>query len=248
MVSASRGHCGSMGSAGLWWHSIMLEPIEDTEVPVATRQLSSYCCLPSQAIPLPSIYISGSLAHQRGIYSPSVLLSQSGGKCNLTPLCLHVSGGQHCTQWNACEKHCSAEAALQIRCRLSSSTSFQFCRGRWEAWLTVYLIQTKWHQSEKLVLESRCNGFLAVGRIPSNSPLGEYELFKDTQQNPIGHAVSNCVHITKQSTRQNLQESSRGGHSSWMKMKWVCVWWVLNCFVFSFFFVFFYWSSQEMCH
>lgn len=29
----------------------------------------------SQAILLPSIYISGSLAHQRGIYSPSVLLS-----------------------------------------------------------------------------------------------------------------------------------------------------------------------------
>lgn len=48
----------------------------------------------SQAILLPSIYISESLAHQRGIYSPSVLLSQSGGKCNLTPLCLHVSGGQ----------------------------------------------------------------------------------------------------------------------------------------------------------
>lgn len=47
-----------------------------------------------QAILLPSIYISGSLAHQRGIYSPSVLLSQSGRKCNLTPLCLHVSGGQ----------------------------------------------------------------------------------------------------------------------------------------------------------
>lgn len=48
----------------------------------------------SQAILLPSIYISKSLAHQRGIYSPSVLLSQSEGKCNLTPLCLHVSGGQ----------------------------------------------------------------------------------------------------------------------------------------------------------
>lgn len=30
---------------------------------------------PSQAILPPSIYISGSLAHQRGIYSPSVLLS-----------------------------------------------------------------------------------------------------------------------------------------------------------------------------
>ncbi len=49
---------------------------------------------PSQAILLPSIYVSNSLAHQRGIHSPSVLLSRSRGKCNLTPLCLHVSGGQ----------------------------------------------------------------------------------------------------------------------------------------------------------
>lgn len=48
----------------------------------------------SQAILLSSIYISDSLAHQRGIYSPSVLLSQSGRECNLAPLGLHVSGGQ----------------------------------------------------------------------------------------------------------------------------------------------------------
>lgn len=53
----------------------------------------------SQAILLPSIYRSESLAHQRGIYSPSVWLSQSGGKCNLTPLCLHVSGGQRSAAW-----------------------------------------------------------------------------------------------------------------------------------------------------
>lgn len=63
-----------------------------------------------QAILLPSIYISGSLAHQKGICSPSVLPSQPGGKRNLTPLCLHVSGGQYSSGRNA-ERNgdCSAD-------------------------------------------------------------------------------------------------------------------------------------------
>lgn len=102
----------------------------------------------SQAILLPSIYISESLAHQRGIYSPSVLLSQSGGKCNLTPLCLHVSGGQRSAGWNTWEKHCSKQGcSADIKpSLLLYRASFQFCWGRREASLTVYLVQTKWHQ------------------------------------------------------------------------------------------------------
>ena len=84
-----------------------------------------------QAILLPSIYISESLAHQRGIYSPSVLLSQSGGKCNLAPLCLHVSGGQCNAGWNAWEKHCSKwGCSADIKpSLLLYSASLQFCWG-----------------------------------------------------------------------------------------------------------------------
>lgn len=65
-----------------------------------------------QAILLPSIYIRGSLAHQKGICCPSVLLSQSGGKCNLTPLCLHVQ------LWARCREK------LRPQCRHKAISSF----------------------------------------------------------------------------------------------------------------------------
>lgn len=82
---------------------------------------------PFQAILQPSIYISESVAHQRGIYSPSVLLLHSVGKCNLTPLCLHVSGGQCSAGRNAREKRsdkwgcgCRYKAVSSPPCRIYS--------------------------------------------------------------------------------------------------------------------------------
>lgn len=79
---------------------------------------------PFEAILQPSIYISESVAHQRGIYSPSVLLLHSAGKCNLTPLCLHVSGGQcsagrekHSSKWGC---GCRYKVVSSPPCRISS--------------------------------------------------------------------------------------------------------------------------------
>lgn len=48
-----------------------------------------------QAILLPSIYIRGSLAHQKGICCPSVLLSQSGGNVILHHYLYMYSSGRN---------------------------------------------------------------------------------------------------------------------------------------------------------